>query len=76
LAKVKKLWEKYQEEVQPLPTLLSFLYNNPLKEPKKLDPFNQAILSLRSVARPASKDEYKDYNSQELYNPEKKGALI
>jgi hypothetical protein len=75
LAKVKKLWEKYREEVQPLPTLLSFSYDNPLKEPKELDPFDQVVLSLRSVARPASEDEYEDYNSQESYDPGKKGAL-
>jgi hypothetical protein len=33
-------------------------------------------LSLCSVARPASEDEYEDYNSQESYDPGKKGALV
>jgi hypothetical protein len=32
-------------------------------------------LSLSAVARPASEDKYEDYNSQESYNPSKKGAL-
>ena len=32
-------------------------------------------MSLCSIARPASKDEYKDYNSQESYDSGKKGAL-
>jgi hypothetical protein len=75
LAKVKKLWEKYREEVQPPPTFPLFLYDNPSKEPKELDAFDEIVLSLQSVARPASEDEYEDYNSQESYNPGKKGAL-
>jgi len=32
-------------------------------------------LSLYIIARLASKDKYKDYNSQESYNPGKRGAL-
>jgi hypothetical protein len=77
LAKVKKLWEKYREEVQPPPTLPLFSYDNPSRdsEPKELDAFDEIVLSLRSVARPSSEDEYKDYNSQESHNPGKKGAL-
>jgi hypothetical protein len=51
------------------------LYNNPSKEPKELDAFDEIVLSLQSVAHPSSEDEYKDYNSQESYNPGKKGAL-
>jgi hAT family C-terminal dimerisation region len=75
LAKVKKLWEKYREEVQPLPALPLFSYDNPSKELKELDAFDEIVLSLRSVARRSSEDEYEDYNSQESYNPGKKGAL-
>jgi hypothetical protein len=52
------------------------LYDNPFKEPKELNAFNEIVLSLRLVARPLSEDEYKDYNSQESYNPKKKGALV
>ena len=74
LAKVKKLWEKYREEVQPPPTLPLFSYNNPTKEPKELDAFDEIVLSLRLAARPSSEDEYEDYNSQESYNPGKKRA--
>jgi hypothetical protein len=75
LAKVKALWEKYREEVKPSQAPLPFSYDNSFKEPKELDAFNRIALSLRLVARPASEDEYKDYNSQELYAPSKKGAL-
>jgi hypothetical protein len=51
------------------------LYDNPSKKPKELDTFDQIALSLRSVARPASEDEYEDYNSQDLFGAGKKGAL-
>ena len=48
LAAVKKLWEKYREEVQPPPTLPGpFSYDKPSrKEPKQLDTFNQIRLTL------------------------------
>ena len=52
----------------------AFSYNT-LLEPKELNTFNQIALSLRSVARPTSKDEYKDYNSQDSHSPRKGGAL-
>ena len=76
LVKVKKLWEKYQEEVIPTPTIVPFLYNNPSRELRELDAFDQIMLSLQQVAWPASEDKYKDYNSQELYTPRKAGALV
>jgi hypothetical protein len=75
LANVKKLWEKYREEVQPPQALSTFSYDNPAQKPKELDAFDLIALSLRSVARPASEDEYEDYNSQESYAPGKQGAL-
>ncbi len=75
LAKVKKLWEKYREEVIPPQLSPTFSYDNLSKKPKELDTFDQIALSLRSVARPASEDEYEDYNSQDLFAPGKKGAL-
>ena len=53
----------------------AFSYDNPSKL-KELDTFNQIALSLQSVARPTSEDEYKDYNSQDSHSPRKKGALI
>ena len=52
----------------------AFLYDTPL-EPKELDAFDQIALSLRSVARPTSEDEYKDSNSQDSHFPRKGGAL-
>jgi len=76
LAKVKKLWEKYREMVIPVPTTTPFSYENQNQaEPRELDTFDRIVLSLRSVTRPASEDEYEDYNSQESYEPGKKGAL-
>ena len=74
MARVKKLWEKYREEVQLPPTNLAFSYDNP-REPRELDAFDQIVLSLRSVTRPASEDEYEDYNSQDPFSLGKRGAL-
>ena len=75
LIKVKKLWERYREEVISLPTIVPFSYDNSSKEVKELDAFDQIALSLQQVARPASEDEYEDYNSQESYASGKTGAL-
>ena len=76
LAKVKKLWEKYREVVIPVLVSTPFSYENQNQaEPQELDAFDRIALSLRSIARPASEDEYEDYNSQESYDPGKKGAL-
>jgi len=75
LAKVKKLWEKYREEVVVLPTTLAFSYNNPSYKLPELDCFDQIALSLHVVAWPVSKDKYKDYNLLESCDPGKKGAL-
>ena len=75
LAKVKRLWEKYREEGQPAQATAAFSYSHPLREPIELDAFDRIALSLKAVARPASKDEYEDYNSQEPYDPSKQGAL-
>jgi hypothetical protein len=69
-------WEKYREVVIPVLVGTPFSYENQNQaEPQELDAFDRIALSLRSVARPASEDEYEDYNSQESYNPGKKGAL-
>jgi len=76
LAKVKKLWEKYKEEVIVLLITLTFIYNNPSYKLLELDAFNRIALSFRLIARLASKDKYKDYNLLDLYDPSKKGALI
>jgi hypothetical protein len=76
LASVKQLWEKYREEVvMPLPAYTPFSYDNPSQDLLELDAFNKIALSLRTVARLVSKDEYEDYNSQESHDPSKKGAL-
>jgi hAT family C-terminal dimerisation region len=62
--------------VIPVPTTTPFSYEDQNQaEPQELDTFDRIALSLRSVTRPASEDEYEDYNSQESYEPGKKGAL-
>jgi hypothetical protein len=62
--------------VIPIPTITSFSYENQNQaEPRELNTFNRITLSLRSVTRPASENEYEDYNSQESYEPGKKRAL-
>jgi hypothetical protein len=48
--------------------------NKPV-EPEELDAYDRIALARLSVARPSSADEFEDYNSQELYNLGKKGAL-
>ena len=76
LAKVKKLQEKYREEVISLQAPALFSYDTPSQELPELDAFDRIALSLRLGARPASEDEYEDYNSQEPCNPGKAGAFV
>jgi hypothetical protein len=71
LTAVKKLWERYRKKVIFLQTYPAFSYDNPLKS-KKFDTFNQIALSLRSITRPTSKNEYKNYNSQNSHFPRAK----
>ena len=77
LIKVKKLWEKYREVVIPIQATTPFSYKdqNQGEAIEPLDAYDRIKLSLSAIARPASEDEYKDYNSQESYDPGKKGAL-
>ena len=75
LAKVQKLWERYREAKIPVPTTTPFSYDkHNQKELRELDTFDCIALTLVTT-RPASQDEYEDYNMQELYNPGKQGAL-
>jgi hypothetical protein len=57
---------------------ISFLYENQNQGEaiELLNTYNQIKLFLSVVAKLASKNKYKDYNSQESYNPGKKGALV
>jgi hypothetical protein len=75
LVKVKKLWEKYREAAIVLSTPPALSYSSSSCELPELDAFDRIALSLRAVARPASEDEYEDYNSLESYDPSKRGAL-
>ena len=78
LAKVKKLQERYREAKIPALTITPFSYDkqNQGKATEPLDTYDRIKALLKTVARPASKDEYKDYNSQESYDPGSKGALV
>jgi len=60
-----------------VPNTIPFSYSTSLGSSKllELDKFNRIALSLYTIARPASEDEYEDYNSQESYDPGKRGAL-
>ena len=77
LAKVKKLWERYREAKISTPTTTPFSYEkqNQGEATEPLDTYDRIKASLKTVARPASEDEYEDYNSHESYNPGIKGAL-
>jgi hypothetical protein len=55
---------------------ISFSYENQNQaESREFNIFNRIILSLRSITRSASKNEYKNYNSQKSYESGKKKAL-
>ncbi len=77
LVKVKKFWERYREVKITAPTIIFFSYKKQNKGEaiKPLDTYNCIKTSFETVARPVSEDEYKDYNSQESYDPSIKGAL-
>jgi hypothetical protein len=49
--------------------------DNPSKEVKEFDIFDQIALSLQQIARPASENEYENYNSQKSYVSGKAGAF-
>jgi hypothetical protein len=80
LVKVKELWERYRTEASSLlVTNPSFSCNNSVQEeeePSEIDAFDRIANALRTtVIRPSSGDEYIDYNSEDSYDPGKKGAL-
>ncbi len=75
LINVKKLWEVYRENIPAITSLVQSLSLGKMsKETLELDTFDQIAQSLRKVTRPASGDEYEDYNSQEPYDPGTSGA--
>jgi hypothetical protein len=61
--------------ILPVLIITLFSYGTPSQKLLELNTFNQIALSFRSITRPASKNEYKDYNLQKSYNPGKKRAL-
>jgi hypothetical protein len=76
LESVQALWETYREVKIPVPTTTPFSYDKyNQEEPKELDSFSRIALTLDVQARPASQDEYEDYNMAESYDPGTKGAL-
>jgi hypothetical protein len=58
--------------------IISFSYENQNQEEamKLLNVYDRIKLSFSAVVKLASKGEYKDYNSQESYDPGKKGAFV
>jgi hypothetical protein len=76
LEKVRKLWESYREAAPIAATLVSPSYGRVLEEPKELNTFDQIAQSLKQVARPASQDEYEDYNSGESYELRKEVSAL
>jgi hypothetical protein len=75
LIKIKKFLKRYRKKIIFLSIIVSFSYDNSSKEVKEFDIFNQIALSLQQIARPVSKDEYENYNSQKLYAPRKAGVF-
>ena len=67
LERVKRLWEDYREAAPPPVSLVSPPYDRRIDEPRPLNTFDQIAQSLKQASRPASQDEYKDYNSGEPY---------
>ena len=66
----------YREVKIPVPITTPFSYDkHNQEEPKELDSFSHIALALEVQARPASQDEYEDYNMVESYDPGMKGAL-
>jgi hypothetical protein len=56
--------------------IISFSYENQNQaEPRKLNIFNRIFLFFRSVTKPASENEYENYNSQKSYESGKKKAF-
>jgi hypothetical protein len=70
LESVQKLWKTYKEIKIPISTTTPFSYDKHNQEkPKEFDSFNRIALILDVQAKPASQDEYKDYNIAESYDP-------
>jgi hypothetical protein len=59
---MKKFWERYRKKIIPLFIIVPFSYDNLSREVKEFDIFDQIALFLQQIARPASKNEYKNYN--------------
>src|SRR5213080_4013209 len=77
LKSIQKLWEMYREVKISVLTTTPFSYDkHNQEEPKELDSFSRIALALEVQARPASQDEYEDYNIVESYDPSTKRALV
>jgi hypothetical protein len=63
LQKVKALWQGYRESALYTVTTPSYERENT----EGLDRFGRAVSDLRKFIRPASQDEYEDYNSELPY---------
>jgi hypothetical protein len=63
LQKVKKLWVDYREASLPLSTAIPS-YDIDRANSEDLDDFDRIAQDLAKIARPASQDEYDDYNTE------------
>jgi hypothetical protein len=83
LKAVRELWEQYREADIPEPaapafTPFSYENQNPgePEEPKELDTYDRIRLNRLYISRPASGDEYEDYNLMDACDPGQQGALV
>ncbi|EED11944.1 conserved hypothetical protein [Talaromyces stipitatus ATCC 10500] len=60
LQKVKKLWEEYRNNA-PYPMIMRSYEND---QPRDLDDFDRIAEDLDGFSRPASQDEFEDYNTE------------
>jgi hypothetical protein len=59
---MKKFWERYRKKIILLSIIVSFSYDNPSREVKEFDIFDQIALSLQQIARSVNENEYENYN--------------
>jgi hypothetical protein len=60
---MKNFWKRYREKIIFLSIIVSFSYDNPSREVKEFDIFDQIALSLQQITRSVSENEYENYNS-------------
>ena len=64
MQKVKRLWEEYREKAPISMTIIPY-ERSPVRQ--DLDDFDRIAQDLGKFTRPASQDEYEDYNAESPY---------